>query len=221
MFVQITPLGIKMFVLTEMKDVVQIKPWNFGHDMRTSLEFGLNKKFSNKVVHNVGLCIVLFDIIEMGDAYILPGDGSSHTPVKFRFIVFRPFIDEVLVGKVKSCSREGVQISMGFFDDLFIPHEYLQQKSKFTETEQLWVWDYETEEGNHDLYMDINEEIRFRVIDEEFVDLTPEGPAAATSVTNETVEVVPNQTQAKKAPYSITVRRLGGPIFKDLLCFMW
>lgn len=33
-----------------------------------------------QVVHNVGLCIALFDIIEIGDSYILPGDGSSHTP---------------------------------------------------------------------------------------------------------------------------------------------
>lgn len=97
-----------MFILAQMKDVVQIKPFNFVHGIRDSLEFGLNKKFANKVVHNVGLCIILFDIIEIGDSYILPGDGSSHTPVTFRFIVFRPFVDEVLMGKVKSCSREGV-----------------------------------------------------------------------------------------------------------------
>ena len=44
----------KMFVLSEMKDVVQVKPFNFVHNLQSSLEFGLNKKFANKVVHNVG-----------------------------------------------------------------------------------------------------------------------------------------------------------------------
>ena len=29
--------------------------------------------------------------------------------VRFRFIVFRPFIDEVIVGKIKSSSSEGVR----------------------------------------------------------------------------------------------------------------
>ena len=29
--------------------------------------------------------------------------------VKFRYVVFRPFIDEVLVGKIKSSSSDGVQ----------------------------------------------------------------------------------------------------------------
>ena len=30
------------------------------------------------------------------------------SPVHFRYIVFRPVIDEILVGKVKSCSKEGI-----------------------------------------------------------------------------------------------------------------
>lgn len=29
--------------------------------------------------------------------------------VRFRFIVFRPFIDEIIVGKIKSSSPEGVR----------------------------------------------------------------------------------------------------------------
>ena len=30
------------------------------------------------------------------------------SPVHFRYTVFRPVIDEILVGKVKSCSKEGI-----------------------------------------------------------------------------------------------------------------
>ena len=36
-----------------------------------------------QVVHNVGLCIVLHDITSIGDSYLFPGDGSSHTPGKY------------------------------------------------------------------------------------------------------------------------------------------
>ena len=32
-----------------------------------------------QVVHNVGLCIALWDIVSLADSYIFPGDGSSHT----------------------------------------------------------------------------------------------------------------------------------------------
>lgn len=91
-----------------------------------------------QVVYNVGLCICLYDITKLEDSYIFPGDGASHTKgmtvitvafvihcscsfallyltypsfwllVHFRYVVFHPFLDEVLLGKIKYCSQEGV-----------------------------------------------------------------------------------------------------------------
>lgn len=61
-----------------------------------------------QVVHNVGLCIALHDITKLDDSHVIPGDGASHTKVHFRYVVFRPFIEEILVGRIRSCSREGV-----------------------------------------------------------------------------------------------------------------
>ena len=51
----------------------------------------LNQKLANKVYYEHGLCIMLYDLLEIGDSLILAGDGSCHTFVRFRFIVFRPF----------------------------------------------------------------------------------------------------------------------------------
>lgn len=60
------------------------------------------------MVLNVGLCIALYDITNLQESYIFPGDGASHTRVSFRYIVFRPFVEEILTGKIRSCSQEGV-----------------------------------------------------------------------------------------------------------------
>lgn len=65
-----------------------------------------------QVVKDVGLCIGLFDILEFGNSYIFPGDGAAHTKVEFRFVIFRPFIEEVILGKIKGCNKEGVQGSL-------------------------------------------------------------------------------------------------------------
>lgn len=71
-----------------------------------------------QVVLNVGLCIALYDLSDIGHSYIFPGDGSSHTEVKFRYTVFRPMVEEIVVGKIKSCSREGVH-SKSFVEIIF------------------------------------------------------------------------------------------------------
>nr|XP_008526268.1 PREDICTED: DNA-directed RNA polymerase III subunit RPC8 [Equus przewalskii] len=88
-------------------------------------------------------------------------------------------------------------VSLGFFDDILIPPESLQQPAKFDDTEQVWVWEYETEEGAHDLYMDTGEEIRFRVVDESFVDTSPTGPSSAEATSSS--EELPK----KEAPYTL------------------
>ena len=48
-----------------------------------------------------------------------------------------------------------------FFDDIFIPAHSLQKPSRFDDREQLFVWQYDTGESTHDLFIDIGEEIRY------------------------------------------------------------
>ena len=89
--------------------------------------------------------------------------------VKFRLVVFRPFVGEVLIGKIRSCTEEGLSVSLAFFDDIFIPAHCLQSGSTFNTEERLWVWNYD---GN-ELFMDLDEKIRFRVLAESFAEVAP------------------------------------------------
>ncbi|XP_026276992.1 DNA-directed RNA polymerase III subunit RPC8 [Frankliniella occidentalis] len=190
-----------MFVLAEMKHVIRTPPWKFNVKLTDAIAEELNKKLANKVVLNVGLCIALHDIIHMEDSFIFPGDGAAHTKVRFRYVVFRPFLEEVLVGKIRSCSSEGVHVTLGFFDDIVIPPSALQHPSRFDETEQVWVWEYDTgaDGEKHDLFMDAGEPIRFRVTAESFTETSPSGP--------ETPDATTPADSAKpehKIPYTLT-----------------
>ena len=99
-------------------------------------------------------------------------------------LVFRPDLDEVMVGKIKNCSKEGVHVSLEFFDDILIPAESLQFPSRYDDSESVWIWEYPLEDDeHHDLFMDAGEQIRFRVTSESFVD---SGPAKKTHTASET-----------------------------------
>ena len=106
--------------------------------------------------------------------FICAGDGASHTRVRFRMLVFRPELEEVLVGKIKSCSKEGVHVTLEFFDDILIPADSLQHPARYDDNESVWIWEYPLEEEEHkDFFMDPGERIRFRVCSESFVDNGP------------------------------------------------
>lgn len=97
-----------MFVLAELKSTVKVHPSMFVKGLAEVSRLELNRKLANKVLHNVGLCICFREVVSFQDSSILPVDGSSHTDVTFRYIVFRPEIGSLLTGKIKSCTRDGI-----------------------------------------------------------------------------------------------------------------
>ncbi|XP_055903560.1 DNA-directed RNA polymerase III subunit RPC8 [Eupeodes corollae] len=188
-----------MFALAELKDTIRIAPDQFHLKLIEAIRDEINRKLANKVLLNVGLCIALKDIVSIKDSIILPGDGASHTEVIFRYIVFRPAIGNVVTGKIRSCSREGVHVTLGFFDDIIIPPSALQHPSRFEETEQAWVWEYPVDDGEkHDLFMDIGEPIKFRVSGELFEESSPIGPPKNDQPGSSTA-----QLKEIKTPYRI------------------
>jgi len=193
-----------MFIVSEFEEVVKVQPTHLEDDQVSRIVIHLNTMLANKVVMNVGLCLSLFDILEIGDSIIYPGEGSYFSKVRFRFIVFRPFVEEILIGKVKSCSSDGAVISTGFFDDIFIPAANMQNPSRFDVKDKVWVWEYDNCGDTVDLHMDIGETVRFRVVSEQFVDTHP----GVDSGLLEAGEIV---TSKSKSPYLIvgTVREPG------------
>ena len=56
----------------------------------------------------------LHEMNKMCSTYIEMTKLSFVVAVHFRFVVFRPFMDEILTGRIKSCSQEGVHGEFSF-----------------------------------------------------------------------------------------------------------
>ena len=112
-------------------------------------------KFSNRILLNVGLCVTFYDFISIGDPYLYPGEGSAMQIVKFRMVVFRPFIGEIMTGKLVGSSKEGLKISVEFFEGILIPAALLQAPCVFNPVDGLWTWKYD----DNDFVMDIGQEV--------------------------------------------------------------
>ena len=130
-------------------------------------------------------------------------------------LVFRPELEEVLVGKIKSCSKEGVHVTLEFFDDILIPADCLQHPARYDDNESVWIWEYPLEEEEHkDFFMDPGETIRFRVCSESFVDTGPSkaktgesdglvGFPFSTSRVSSFIKTDNSQDEIKVSPFSL------------------
>jgi len=184
-----------MYIIVTIADLIQISPQDFEKRSAQAIEDNINTKYADKVIHRIGLCVALYDILQTSEGLIGHGTGIVNVNVDFRMIVFRPFKGEILMGKILSSSDMGIRISMGFFDDIFVPAPGMVfDPARYIQTEEgEWVWVWESAPESL-LYFDVNEMVRFRVEAETWTDLSPEKQPAP----GEEVEVY------RRSPYEIT-----------------
>ncbi|KAL5604323.1 hypothetical protein BROUX41_002296 [Berkeleyomyces rouxiae] len=196
-----------MFILA-IADLVQIAPDDFSKRSRDAIEDNINAKYSNRVIQSIGLCICLYDLLWASEGLIGHGDGLVNVNVEFRVVVFRPFRGEVMLGRIRSSTPQGIYLRTDFFDDIFVDCDSLPAGVEYDHQNQNWVWSYEDPDSGsvENLIMDNNEMVRFQVIDEEWHDQTPDGPSQA------------DDPSLRKAPYKIK-----GSMAKEGLgiCYWW
>ncbi|OIV93818.1 hypothetical protein TanjilG_03781 [Lupinus angustifolius] len=84
--------------------------------------------------------------------------------------MFRPFVGEVIAAKLLASNADGLRLSVGFFNDIYVPAHLMPIPNHFeadpinrNENESkkgTWFWDYE---GEHYAIENSEDEIRFRV----------------------------------------------------------
>jgi DNA-directed RNA polymerase III subunit RPC8 len=80
-----------MFILSRLEDTVRVLPTDFRKNPTDAITDCINLKFSNKVLHDVGLGIKVHEIIKMSDLIVHQcQDGSYQSTVEFLLVVFRP-----------------------------------------------------------------------------------------------------------------------------------
>ncbi|TVY62804.1 DNA-directed RNA polymerase III subunit RPC8, partial [Lachnellula suecica] len=158
---------------TKIADLVQIEPKDFNKNSAMAIEDNINLKYSNKVIQKIGLCVCMYDLLSASDGLIGHGTGLVNVNVEFRMIVFRPFKNEVMVGRISSAKPDGINIRTKFFNEIWVPFEKLPDGTQFSDADQIMIW--RTADGE-ELYFDNHETVRFRVEEEEWVDQAPVGP---------------------------------------------
>uniref|UniRef100_A0A7S2EJI0 RNA polymerase III subunit Rpc25 domain-containing protein n=2 Tax=Ditylum brightwellii TaxID=49249 RepID=A0A7S2EJI0_9STRA len=192
-----------MFVIATVADTIRVPAPLLFHPTLQSVNFEIEKKYPNRVIYDVGLVICRHgDALQIGDANLVAGDGGAHHDVIFRLVVFRPFVEEVCLGTITESTEEGIRISMGFFEDVFIPAYWMLRPSHYNNDTGLWVWtpnyneggDEGEEEGgeeeaaadeNNQFEMEIGSEVRFKVKSINFTQVTDtaKGVQATTTTT--------------------------------------
>ncbi|KAL9186553.1 hypothetical protein ACHAXT_005791 [Thalassiosira profunda] len=131
-----------MFVVALLADTIRIPPPLLSRPTLTSVQSEIDRRYPNRVLGDVGLVVCPYGPpLDVGDGLLVPGDGGAHHQVVFRCVVFRPFVEEVLVGVVTESHPKGLRVRVGgFFENVFVPAYWMLNPSRYEEGRGVWVW---------------------------------------------------------------------------------
>jgi DNA-directed RNA polymerase III subunit RPC8 len=152
-----------MFVLVQMKDTIRISPEDahlLQQDPLHLLRVEINNKYTNKVIHDVGLCTLVHSILSYDDPQLFPSDPGPYIRCTFRLVVFQPQEGQIISGKIISSTINHILISIDLFSHIIIEANSLPVNTEWDAAENVWKWE---NEGNS-YYYDLGMVVRLRVI---------------------------------------------------------
>ena len=223
-----------MFVLATVSDVISTSAEAQRKSPYEAVVDGVHARYANRVLPGVGLCLCVHDVLECGVGKVRWGDGKLYYRATFRLVVFHPSVGEIMIGKILSATEDGIRVTLGFFDDIFIPSSYIPTPRAFDHAEQTWFWapgaaadepkeplgtgldsaflggeDYATDAlsvpKEERAYLDVGEIIRFRVEAEEFLEDQPDPKRGPGVRAGANGTSVESDGDRQQAPYVITV----------------
>lgn len=126
-----------MFYAIEAEDYVRIAPENFGIPIKEAIIKELEKAYENFVDEEIGNVIRVLDVKDVGEGIIIPEDGAVYYNARFKLLVFKPVLSEIVFGKISQITSFGAFMNIGVVDALIHISQTMDDYVSFSKSNSL------------------------------------------------------------------------------------
>jgi len=154
-----------MFYELTVKGYIRVPPKNLGENLREAIMQTLQEEYADKIIPELGFILDVVDVLEIGEGVIIPGDGAAYYETKFKLLVFKPEMQEIVLGKVKEVAEFGVFLEIGPVDGMIHISQTMDDYVSFSKSGELHG--KETKKN-----LKVNDKCRARIIAISYRDVT-------------------------------------------------
>jgi DNA-directed RNA polymerase subunit E' len=107
-----------MYQITEIDEVIAIPPEALGMGIEETVERLVREKYECHMHRDKGFVLFMDDISMVGEGIVAHGNSSIYQKVKFKALVFKPYLHEVIDGIVCKIVEFGAFCHTGPVDSL-------------------------------------------------------------------------------------------------------
>lgn len=126
-----------MFYLAEVEDYVRVEPKLFGLATMDAVRQQLKKTYTEFASKELGKVIEVVDVLEVGEGIIIPGDGAAYYKSRFKLLVWRPELQELVYGVINEITNFGAFINMGAMQGMIHVSQTMDDYVSFSKSNTL------------------------------------------------------------------------------------
>ena len=126
-----------MFYLTEVEDYVRVEPKLFGLNTIEAVEKQLEETYENYYEKELGKVVSVYKILDVGEGIIIPGDGAAYYKSRFKLIVWKPELQELVYGIISEITNFGAFINMGAMQGMIHISQTMDDYVNFSKSNSL------------------------------------------------------------------------------------
>lgn len=126
-----------MFYIVEVEDYIRVAPKLFGLPTSEAINQQLKETYDNYYDKELGAVIDIVETIDVGEGIIIPGDGAAYYIAKFKLIVWKPELQELVYGRISEITNFGAFIDMGEMKGMIHISQTMDDFVSFSKSETL------------------------------------------------------------------------------------
>ena len=126
-----------MFYLSEIQDYVRVEPKLFGLPTMEAVEQQLKEIYTDYYDKEIGKVIVVLEVLDVGDGIIIPGDGAAYYDTKFKLLVWKPEMHDLVYGIISEITNFGAFLNLGVMRGMIHISQTMEDYVSFSKTNTL------------------------------------------------------------------------------------
>ena len=126
-----------MFYIIEVEDCIRVEPKLFGLPTSEAVDKQLRETYADYYNTEFGKVISLIDVLEINEGVIIPGDGAAYYSSKFKLLVWKPVLQELVYGKIAEITNFGAFINFGSMKGMIHISQTMDDYVSFSKSDSL------------------------------------------------------------------------------------
>lgn len=126
-----------MLYLADVQDYVRVEPKLFGLPTLEAVDKQLRETYADYYDKELGKVVAVIDVISVSEGVIIPGDGAVYYNTKFKLLIWRPEMHEIVYGTIAEITNFGAFINLGVMRGMIHISQTMEDYVSFSKTNTL------------------------------------------------------------------------------------